>query len=62
MKNMSNKLKVLIILMSLVLLGALIIVTIGVGSVSISVKEIIDTFLGNGNEINESIKIGRAHV
>lgn len=55
MKNMSNKLKVLIILMSLVLLGALIIVTIGVGSVSISVKEIIDTFLGHGNEINESI-------
>lgn len=55
MKNMSNKLKVLIILMSLVLLGVLIIVTIGVGSVSISVKEIIDTFLGNGNEINESI-------
>lgn len=53
--NMSNKLKVLIILMSLVLLGALIIVTIGVGSVSISVKEIIDTFLGHGNEINESI-------
>ncbi|ABK61442.1 FecCD family ABC transporter permease [Clostridium novyi] len=53
--NMSNKLKVLIILMSLVLLVALIIVTIGVGSVSISVKEIIDTFLGHGNEINESI-------
>ena len=55
MKNMSNKLKVLIILMSLVLLGVLIIVTIGVGSVSISVKEIIETFLGNGNEINQSI-------
>ncbi len=55
MKNMSNKLKLLIILISLVLLGVLIIVTIGIGSVSISVKEIIDTFLGHGNEINESI-------
>ncbi|OOB76363.1 iron ABC transporter permease, partial [Clostridium haemolyticum] len=55
MKNMSNKLKLLILLISLVLLGVLIIVTIGIGSVSISVKEIIDTFLGHGNEINESI-------
>ncbi|SHE98447.1 FecCD family ABC transporter permease [Clostridium fallax] len=55
MKNISDKSKILIILISLVILAALVIVTIGIGSVSIPIKDIIDTFLGNGNEINESI-------
>lgn len=55
MKKLSDKIKVLIILISLILLGFLIVFTIGVGSVNISINEIIQTFLGNGNEINQSI-------
>ncbi|AEB75288.1 FecCD family ABC transporter permease [Clostridium botulinum] len=55
MKNLSDRLKILIILLSLIILGFLVIVTIGIGSVSIPIKDIIDTFLGHGNEINESI-------
>lgn len=55
MKKLSDKIKVLIILISLILLGFLIIVTIGIGSVNIPINEIIQTFLGHGNEITESI-------
>ncbi|AWZ48551.1 iron ABC transporter permease [Clostridiaceae bacterium 14S0207] len=55
MKKLSDKIKVLIILISLILLGFLIVVTIGIGSVNIPINEIIQTFLGHGNEITESI-------
>lgn len=55
MKDMKNKTKVLMIFFSFIILGILIIGTIGVGSVNISIKEIIDVFSGKGDEINRSI-------
>ncbi|WP_053955877.1 FecCD family ABC transporter permease [Inediibacterium massiliense] len=55
MKNINEKTKIWIIFSSFIILILLIIGTIGVGSVDISVREIIDTFLGKGDEINTSI-------
>ncbi|WP_129599446.1 FecCD family ABC transporter permease [Anaerophilus nitritogenes] len=55
MKNKKEKRKIWIICFSLIFLGILIVGTIGVGSIDISVGEIIDTFLGKGDEINDSI-------
>ncbi|WP_053955612.1 FecCD family ABC transporter permease [Inediibacterium massiliense] len=55
MKNRKEKRKIWIIFFSLILLILLIIATIGVGSVDLSIREIIDTFLGKGDEINASI-------
>lgn len=57
-KNMiktKDKTKIFIILFSILLLFILMILTIGIGSVNIPVKEIIDIFLGKGDEINRSI-------
>lgn len=57
-KNMiktKDKTKIFIILFSILLLFILMILTIGIGSVNIPVKGIIDIFLGKGDEINRSI-------
>lgn len=55
MKNMKDRTKVIIIFLSLVVLVTLSILTIGIGSVNISVADIFNIFLGKGDEINYSI-------
>lgn len=52
---MKDKTKVLIIILSLIVLGLLAVLTIGIGSTDISIKDIIYVFLGKGDEINASI-------
>lgn len=52
---MKDKTKVLIIILSLMVLGLLAVLTIGIGSTDISIKDIIYVFLGKGDEINASI-------
>lgn len=55
MRDIKDGTKVFIIIFSIVLLFILMVLTIGVGSVNIPVKEIIHIFLGKGDEINRSI-------
>ncbi|TCO68923.1 FecCD family ABC transporter permease [Marinisporobacter balticus] len=55
MNDMKDRTKALIIFFSFIILGILVIGTIGVGSVDISIKEIMDVFGGSGDEINKSI-------
>lgn len=55
MKNIKDKTKVLIIFLTLILLMFLVFATIGIGSADITLKEVFDTIMGNGSEINESI-------
>ncbi|MHB9937303.1 iron ABC transporter permease [Clostridium sporogenes] len=55
MKNMKNKTKIMMIILSFILLIVLAALTIGVGSTDIHVKDIVNIFLGKGNEINSSI-------
>lgn len=52
---MKDKTKVLIIILSLMVLGLLAVLTIGIGSTDISIKDIVYVFLGKGDEINASI-------
>lgn len=57
MINIKDKTKVLIIVLTFIVLVVLAILTIGVGSANISIKDIFDIILGKGDEINASIII-----
>ena len=52
---MKDRTKTLIIVTFLLALVALSVVAIGIGSINISVKDILDVFLDKGDEINSSI-------
>ncbi|WP_142415558.1 FecCD family ABC transporter permease [Hathewaya massiliensis] len=55
MKDMKDRTKIFSIFFSLLILLFLTVITIGLGSVNISIGEILDVFLDKGTEINESI-------
>lgn len=55
MRDMKQGNKIIVMFVALTILLALIVVTIGIGSVSIPIKDILDVFLKKGNSINTSI-------